>query len=296
MKIARGEKKLMICCAFAFLTLAGVATFYGHLNATPVIVAPPRPQTPVRNGADLALQAARGLTIPTPPVARRIEILTRPADAKARAQRYSLARKTAWLNRNQTALALLKRSQQTEWLQPLRPFGKEPDVRPMLSLARAKIVESNAHWRRGDPNAALQSGLDIVQLGHDYQRGGNVYDYYTGNTLSGMSRATGDSIAHLSAAQAKNAARRLEKLLETRWTLRQAFEQEKFAEQQFFLEIYAPGKTGASSDCPPPNRRRGWIGGALALFPKSKLSPTSAPNTTGKSPTRVCLTRGKNRR
>ena len=238
MQITRGEKKLMIFCAFAFLTLAGVATFYGHLNATPILSAPPRPPSPVPNGADLALLAARKLTVPNPPIEANRDI-NPPANVKERAQRYGLARKSAWLSQNQAALALLKRSQQTDWLQPLRPFGKEPDVRPMLSLARAKLAESNAHWLRGDHNAALHSGLDIVQLGHDFQRGGNVYDYFTGNSLSGMSRAAGDTIAHLDAAQARSAARRLEKLLETRWTLRQALEQEKFAEQQFFLDLFA---------------------------------------------------------
>ena len=239
MALARGEKRLIVCCAFGFLSLAGVALFYGYINATPALPATSYGPAPRPNGYDLALQAARKLTVPNPPLEANRD-LQPPAEAQARAQRYGLARKNAWLRQNAAALQSLNRAQQTDWLQPTHRFGNSPDSRPFLSLGRAVIVESNAHWLRGEHNAALQSGLDVVQLGVDFQRGGGTDDHFTGSALSGMSRATGDTVPHLNAAQAKSAARRLEKLLAARWSLRQAWEQDKLAEQQFFLSLFGP--------------------------------------------------------
>lgn len=242
MAITRGEKKLIVSCAFGFLAVASVAVFYGYINETPVLVASPRPPVPAPNGVDLALQAAQKLTVPNPPL-EAYRDKNPPADPTARAQRYGLARKTAWLAQNKAAFALLRQAQRTPWLQPRRAFSKSPDFKPIKKLGDAKVVESNAHWQRGDPNAALQSGLDIVQLGGDYQRGGDTLAYLAGNALNATAhRVMGHNVPHLDAAQAKAAARRLENLLETRWTLPQALQEEKYVEQKYLLYWFGQKK------------------------------------------------------
>ena len=240
MALTRGEKKLILSCAFGFIAVAGIATFYGYINVTPTLTMPPQPKTPVPNGLDLAYQAERQLRAPDPPLEFSQDAKP-PADAKARAQRYGLARKDAWLKQNKAAFAQLKRAQYADWLQPRPQFGdvSTPDHGPIRRLGDAKIVESSAYSLRGEHNAALQSGIDVLQLGADYGRGGGVISYANGDILSARAhRVTGHNVPHLDAAQSKAAAKRLEKLLETRPTLAQAWEQHKWAEQLLFLESF----------------------------------------------------------
>ena len=240
MALTSGDKKRIIFCACAFLAVAGLATFYGFINATPTLTIAPRSVTPVPNGLDLAHQAARQLTAPNPPLESSQDAKP-PTDAKARAKRYGLARKDAWLKQNKAAFAQLKRAQHADWLQPRPQFGdvSTPDHEPIRRLGDAKVVESSAHSLRGEHNAALQSGIDVLQLGADYGRGGGVIAYATGEILSARAHhVTGHNVPHLDAAQSKAAAKRLENLLQTRPTLAQAWEQDKWAEQLLFLESF----------------------------------------------------------
>ena len=236
MALSSGEKKLLAVCALALAIPLLVAGFYGHINATPVVATTPRPQAPKPNGYDLYVQAANSIKAANPPVDARLDTKT-ITDPKVRAGRYSLQRKDAWLAQNRAGFALFAQAQKADSLVP--PFHSALYNRAIRQMARYKVIESNAHWQRGDYHRALQSGLDIAQLGYDVQRGGDAMDYITGNAFNSLSSiTTGDTIEHLTANQARVAARRIEKLLATRWTLEAALIEDKKRRQQDWLAYF----------------------------------------------------------
>lgn len=240
MAISRGEKKLVAVCAFALAIPLGVAAFFGHINKTPIVNIPAYPRAPKPNGYDLYLAAANSVVQarPSAGTANDPEILT---DPKIAAQRYGLPRKEAWLAKNSAGFALFDRALKTPTLAPpersmnlpLRSYAR------LRELGRNKLTQSDTFWMRGDASGALQSGLDVVQMGHDIRRGGGIMDTLVGSAIGAMGRAENvDAIEKLDAAQAKRAARRIEKLLETRWTLAQALTEEKYSNQASWQEIF----------------------------------------------------------
>ena len=236
MALTSGEKKLLAVCALALAIPLGVAAFFGHINATPTVATSPIAPAPKPNGYNLYVQASNAITPANPPVDAILD--TKPlTDPKLRAQRYSLKRKDAWLAQNQKGFALFEQAQKATSLAPPHYQGgiNSPSA-AHRQMARYKAIESNAHWQRGDHHAALQSGLDILQMSHDIQRGGGMMDYLVGAAIGGIShRATGDTVDHLDAKQAKAAAKRVEKLLETRWTLRATLINDQKQRQQDWL-------------------------------------------------------------
>ncbi len=229
----------MAVCAFALAIPLGVAAFIGHINATPLVTATAPVKPPQPNGYELYVRASNAIKPANPPVDAVLEIKT-ITDPKVRAQRYNMQRKEAWLAQNKAGFALFERAQKADSLAPpIYQFGRNSPGNALRQMARYKIIESNAHWQRGDSNAALHSGLDIVQLGYDIQRGGGHMDFLVGNALNHMSRVTtSDTIEHLSARQARVAARRLEKLLAARWTLEKAFIEDRERSQQEWLATF----------------------------------------------------------
>ena len=240
MRISSGEKKWLLFSVAAIALPLGVGLFLNRINATPTVQIPAYPPAPKPNGYDLYVAAATAMTPATPPVdpVNDTKII---ADPKVRAKRYSLARKTAWLGANAKAFALFDRALQTPTLAPpTRSFNATfPSYGQLRELARQKTIESNARWMRGDYNGALQSNLDTVQMGHDIRHGGALMPTLVGIAIAAIGRGnTGDTIEHLDAAQCKSAARRLEKMLDSRWRLDQVFAEEKAATQASLMEVF----------------------------------------------------------
>ena len=237
MKPTRSEKKLIAICALALAIPLGVAAFVGHINATPIVAATAPVKPPIPNGTDLYVQAYNAIKEAKPSVDANLDLKI-PTDPKLRARRYSVARKDAWLVQNKVGFALFEKAQKAESLAP--PYGANGSGKAMRQLARYKVIESNAHWQRGDFDAALQSGLDITQLAYDAQRGGNLMDTLVGTALVSLAtRTTSDTIGHLSAPAAKRGARRIEKLLANRWTLDQALAEDKTRARRDWLDYFA---------------------------------------------------------
>ena len=232
----RNERKLAAICAFALCAPLGVAAFVGHINATPFIAATPPVKPPVPNGYDLYVAASNSIKPANPPVDANLATKF-IKDPKLRAQRYSLARKDAWLAQNQAGFALFARAQQVQsWAPPIYSMNGSKALRQM---ARYKVIESNAHWQRGDHNRALQSGLDILQLGHDVQRGGDDYDFIVGTGIQSLARrAMSDTLEHLTAKQARAAARRAQTLIAGRWTLDRALIEDKARVSRDWLDYF----------------------------------------------------------
>ena len=246
MKISAGEKKLLILCGFILALPLGVGAFFGRINAPPVVQIPAYPKAPKPNGYDFYVKAAKMIVAWKPPVgvANDTQIVTNP---KIAAQRYGLKRKTAWLAANCAGYATFKRALQTPALAPPeRSFMTGvnfSDSGRLRELARNTLARSDTFWMRGNFGAALQSDLDIVQMGHDTRRGGALIKTLVGTAISAMGRSGSYVLVdELDAAQAKKGARRLEKMLQTRWNLAQTLTEEKYATQNSWLEILATGE------------------------------------------------------
>lgn len=243
MKFSLSEKKLFVFCAAVIALPLGVAAFFGHINAPPEINIPAYPRAPKPNGYDLYVQAATLISASKPPVgpANDTQILT---DPKVRAQRYGLKRKTAWLSTNQAGYAIFESALQTPGLAPpSRSFSDiNKDNGRLRELARNTLARSDTFWMRGDNGGALQSDLDIVQMGHDIRRGGGIIQTLVGVAIGAIGRSGSHNLVDkLDAATSKAGARRLEKLLGSRWTLPHALTEEKYATQNSWLEVFKNG-------------------------------------------------------
>ena len=234
----------MVFSIIAIALPLGVGLYLNRINATPIVQIPAYPAAPKPNGYDLYVAAATATTRLTPEP-DPINDGRRPTDEKARAQRYSLARKMAWLGQNKKAFALFDQAMQTPSLMPpkrsFRTFNR--GQAKLRQMARDKAVQSNARWMSGDYFGALQSGLDTIQMGHDLRRGGGIIDNLVGAAIGAMGRsATSDTIERIAANDAKVAARRLEKLLATRWDLAESLTEEKYRTQAGLLEVMQRGE------------------------------------------------------
>lgn len=240
MKFSPGEKKMLAFCVVAIALPLGVGLYLNRINATPIVNIPAPPTASKPNGFDLYVAAATATTRVKPEVgpASDTDMVT---DPKIRAQRYSLARKTAWLNTNAKAFALFNQALKTPTLAPpWRSFNTlTPGYARLRQMARDKTIESDARWMRGDYDGALRSSLDTVQMGHDMRRGGVLITDLVGIAIGAIGRsATGDTVERLNANQAKNAARRLEMLLGKRWNLDQVLTEEKRTGQAGMMEVF----------------------------------------------------------
>ena len=245
MSISSREKKLMIGSVIAIALPFGVVLFWNHINATPVVKIPPYPSAPNPNGYDLYVASATAI-IPAVPRVDAVNDAKPPTDPKIRAQRYSLARKTAWLNTNAKAFAIFDQAMKTPTLSPPDRSSTMlfPSYAQLRELARCKTTESNARWMRKDYYGALSSGLDTIQLGHDMRRGGALIADLVGIAIGAIGRSvTHDTVEHLDATQAKNASRRIEKMLANRWNLDQVLTEAKYSAQARIMEVFqSPAK------------------------------------------------------
>ena len=252
--------------AFSVAAIAlplGVGLFLNRINATPVINIPAPAPRPKPNGYDLYVAAATAMTRvkPEPDPASDTTFVT---DPKVWAQRYSLARRTAWLNANAKSFALFDQALQTPTMAPLsrsfsgNSFGSYAKLRQM---ARDKSAQSNTLWMRGDYNGALQSNLDTIQMGQDMRHGGVLITQLVGIAIGAIGRGnTGGTIEHLDAAQCKSAARRMEKMLANRWRLDQVLTEEKWATEAALMESFGQ-----------KNWRTGFFGQEMTLLKRWRI-------------------------
>ena len=158
MALSSSEKKLFILSAFVVILPLGGGLFFNRINATPIISIPLYPQASRPNGFDLYSAAGTALTLAKPAVDSVLDDLP-PNTANARAKRYSLARKMAWLRANRAAFALLAHAQKTPSLAPSwrHNGGSKWPVTQLSEIARAKRVETHARRMQSDWTARLRA-------------------------------------------------------------------------------------------------------------------------------------------
>lgn len=186
-KLSRREKRVLLgLCVISALPL-GITGFFAFLEADPNIQIPPRPPMPSPNGFDLYVQAAKLTAQPNPPIDALSDVNAHTLTKAQSAERYNLARREAWNEASARGWELFKRAQQAETRLPFEP-GEVPNLQSLSTLrilGRNKVAQANLHWMRGERDAAVRAGLDVIELSVDLSNGGSVMERLVSDSILG---------------------------------------------------------------------------------------------------------------
>ncbi len=204
---SRAEKSLV--GVGGALTVFAVAGFlvWQNANAQPAVQIPPPPPLPNPNGYDFYVRAAnlaQTTNISQDGPKFVVQQLGRPA---------TRAEEDAELANNALALKTLRDGFAFPSRQKAnRSFtGPFPELAKLRMLARLLAFEARVKSARGDHAGAAKSSLDALRLGEDLPRGGELIAELVGIAISAIGRRPLWTEAdHLSASEARAAARRLE--------------------------------------------------------------------------------------
>jgi hypothetical protein len=226
---SRSERRLFVVCTCLIGVILGTAVFINAINREPDLALPPAPVPPQPNGYDLYVKAEKAMRHFNPPAdpASDPQVVT---DPKVIAQRYGLPRREKWLKANRAAFALFHQAQNTSCAFPVNreyPESNLGSYQQLRQLARDKAAECRTFQMRSDWDRALGSGLDVMQMASDIDRGGPLIPWLVMAALDSIAAASvADTPAHVSAEAARKGIRRLETLNKRQWTLQQAVEED----------------------------------------------------------------------
>ena len=200
-------------------------------NSPPSIVIPPPQPLPNPNAFDFYVQAGT-MIVPAPVAAYE-------KDAPL-----SLLQST--MQTNAPALRVLRKGFAFPYRQPAARglaagfpnyFGR------FRETTRQLVMESRVLAARGDWSGAMQSRLDGVRFGSDIPRGGAMLSALVGIAMESLARKQAYLYEpHLTAPQARAAAKRLEQIIAQHPTLAESFTEEKWSGLQSMKDIFSqPG-------------------------------------------------------
>jgi type II secretory pathway pseudopilin PulG len=212
-RLSSGEKLLIGACGAALLVLGGLGALYrkttASLGAVPAPLALPKP-----NGFDRYVAAALAI-VPARPAVDAVND-TRVLSPQQAASAYTPARRRAWIAANTKAWTLFDGAKTLPCRHPnrrgiLTPFAAERSLR---ELARCQSIRVKECKSQGQWNAAMNGGLDTLQMGRNIERGAPLIGSLVGIAIEHIGEhAVEDVPSHLSAKEAKAATRRLEILI-----------------------------------------------------------------------------------
>lgn len=240
-----GEKWLFLGCPFLLLFAVALVQFNASREAMPVINYPAPLPRPIPNGYDLYVKASTTLKLPTD---LNSDIAVDGVHRSLPQLRlYLIARRQKWLKANAPGLNLLSRALKTPCM---APDARTPTNQSALSTAvfnwsaLLSILETRviAAKMTGDWNASTQAGLDIMQMGADLSRGGDLGDKIHNDAFiyqgwHFLDDAADDVPGHLSAAQARVVTTRLETILDSLPTYVQAAQTSRWADLSTFQRL-----------------------------------------------------------
>ena len=135
---------------------------------------------------------------------------------------------------------------------PIRSFDTPlPHYQKMRSLAYVFALQAEVEARRGNWAGAVSADLDAIQLGAAMPRGGPLIGMMVGDSCQAIGRRHAwDAVDHLSATEARTAARRLETIRAAHVPFADVLQEEEWAHQAGLLEMM---------------RRRDWPADMLAI-------------------------------
>lgn len=216
---------------------------------------PPTPILPSPNAYDFYHEAVNMhlALIAANPASQNVDPLTdrRPGLNFSKAElrkRYPRAAKLAWLRKNQSVLAHLRKGFAYPYLQPAQRPPVVPDkyMGGIRQLARLLIIESRLKSERGDWKGASKSAMDVLEMGADIARGGGYMSALFSYAVTAIgTRELNDIVPHLDAATARSLALKMETMELNRHPFAANMAEEKWiglvSLDQFLKTYKAPG-------------------------------------------------------
>lgn len=250
---SRGDRLLMIVLALV-VTAAGLGVWFRGRDPMPTL-AVPTPAMPSPNAFDFysrASAAVVGDAIISPSTPHPPPVPT--------------AAQVAVIQQNAGAITLLHQG----FLYPLqeppvRSFSTLlPQYQHFRALARMLGLAARVDAARGDWAGAMEASLDAVQMGETFPRGGSLIGMLVGVACESIGRHPAwGYVDHLTAAQARANARRLQAIRAGHIPFADTVQEEEWTGQAGLLELM---------------RRRDWPGDFIAQ------SQNQSNNTSGGSP------------
>lgn len=225
----------------------GAAALHARNSTPPDATIPAPSPTPLPNGFDLYLAAERAVARVSPPIDATWDTQYLAPKSPEAAARYSLARRNAWLRDSAPAWKLFEQARAAGCVVPGTRGFTSPPVRldKLRLLMRDKVAASNTFKLRGDWDNSVQSGLDLIEMGHDVGRGNEISLLVGAAMVAIGTRNLEEVPPHLSAVQAQNAARRLEALVASAPKLSDVLREEKAVDESQWIAAWReplPGK------------------------------------------------------
>lgn len=213
-----GSSVAVLCLAFA--------EFWYWINIPPQVEVP-APELPSPNGYDYFFRAGEAFVRDD----KGVDEITDYYPPSGETKNYPIAAKGAWLEKNASALQLLREGLKYEAHRPpVRSLDTAlPELSQFRDLARALAIESRVRAERGDWNGAIQSALDCYSFGNQIGRGGPQVPGAMSVAIRNIGlRELGDLLPHIDAATARETAAKLEKIYEHRYPYYKILEDEKW--------------------------------------------------------------------
>jgi len=248
--LSKGEKRLLIA-SIAFVIIIGAFGWWYHaINVDPIVHFPPSPPLPNPNARDVFLAAAKlqvqSLKKPATKRTFRVSdinnfiqagnILPQP---KTSFPPPSLAEMKALVAKNAAAIAKARQGLAYAYGSP--PLRSNPDgVAEYLRLrllAYAMQADGDVKCATGDWDGAVERYVDVIHFGTVGSHGEAFYFSLWRMRNAGWSD-TWATLDHVSAAEARRAARRLEKIAGQRTPLAVMLEEEKWETQAEMIKLF----------------------------------------------------------
>lgn len=208
------------------------------LNSTPAIVIP-TPTMPSPNAYDFYVKAGNAIVDEN-----KVDFAIQSRHSVSRStpedRAYSLAEKDALVTENALALGLLRQGFEYPYLNPpARSFSALfPYFAKFRGTARLLTLAGQARREHGDWGGAVNCQLDAMRLGVDVPRGGVLIGDLVGIACQAIGRKpVWDDVEHLTAPQARAAARRMEDICARQVPFADTLQEEKWSTQASLQEL-----------------------------------------------------------
>ena len=228
-----GKKILAVLGITAALFTFMIYSWYRAANLDPQVVVP-MPKLPTPNAHDVFVRAGNAL-VEEKAISEAMS--SKPINGKT----YTLADRQALLAKNAAALKTLREGFACDyWSPPMRSFtALMPYYAKFRSLARLLSLEAQTREQQGDYGGAMNSCLDAMELGVQVPHGGVLIGSLVGIACEAIGRGRAWELTDkLSAAEAKAALKRLEKIQARRFLFAETLQEEKWFMQAGLMELF----------------------------------------------------------
>ena len=233
-----GDKLLMIVLGLVLPLAVGLIFWFRALDQNPT-VSIPTPTTPTPNARDFYI-AALGAVVDDGKIGNAVGSWNPATKPVGDMHFYSLADKEKLVAENAGVIQTLHTGFPYPYQEPpARSFSAEfPQYQKIRGLARLLSLEAQVDAEKGDIGGAMGASLDAVQMGEQLPHGGPLIGMLVGIACQAIGRKQAwKSADRLSAAQAREAARRMETIRAGHVPFADTLQEEKWEEQAGLLEF-----------------------------------------------------------